>query len=101
LLIINYILTIYNDQSKIYLATSDSLALIFSALYRDKERKYEKNHFEDIGNGSLSSYCDYFFTEKSFANLLSQGNVGLDNLYNVKIKSNPQDILNTLNDIEV
>jgi len=78
-----------------------SLALIFSALYIDKKRKYKKNDFEDIGNGALSSYIDYYFTEQSFANLLSQGTVGLNSLYNVKIKSNPQDILDALNDLEV
>ncbi len=78
-----------------------SLALILSALYRDNKRKYKMNDFEDIGNGSLSSYCDYYFKEQSFENLLCQNNVALDNRYDVKIQSDPQDILNTLNDIEV
>lgn len=77
-----------------------SLATISTALYRDINRISNENDFIDINNCCLSPYFDYFFTEKSFSNLLKQGDVGLEKEYNIVIEYKPQKIFNHLNSIE-
>lgn len=74
-----------------------SLAIISTALYRDATRVSNENDFVDINNCCLSPYFDYFFTEKSFSNLLKQGDVGLEKEYNIVIEYKPEVILNHLN----
>lgn len=72
------------------------------SLYRfEKKRKYKTNDLYDIEHSSIAiGYCDYFFTENSFAYLLKSKLLNFENDFNVRIESDPIKVYELLQQIK-
>jgi hypothetical protein len=69
---------------------------IIHAHYRyDKNRRYKENDINDIGHSAWAlPYCQYFFTEDSFAAIITQ--TKLDSYYGTTVLSKEGDVLGCL-----
>jgi len=60
-------------------------------------RKYKQNHLFDFRHGeSALPYCDFFFTDGPFAQLLTDKPLAYSQQFNTVVESNPEEILSIL-----
>jgi len=72
-------------------------AALFASILKYSGRKYHKNDFYDIQHSATAlGYFDYYFTEKSFCDIIKNGNFKLAELTNTIVENNPEDILRIL-----
>lgn len=64
-------------------------ASLHAAVRWDQKRSFVDNDFHDFRHAVAAlPYCDYFFTERSLAHLITQKNLSFDRLYGCKVESN-------------
>lgn len=72
-----------------HLPSMNIVASLHAAVRWDKNRKYEDNDYHDFRHAvSALPYCDFFFTERSLAHLVTQKNLAFDQVYSCKVGSN-------------
>jgi hypothetical protein len=78
--------------------TIDIHAKLHAMIRWDQGRKYKSNDLHDIGHASSAlPYCDYFFTERSLAALITT--IHYDQKYTCTVAWKENDILNILQSI--
>ena len=86
------------QKNENFLPSWDIMARIHALIRWDKNRKYKDNDFNDIGHiVTALPYFDYFFTERSFASLITQSKY--DDKYNCKVVWKYEDVLSELEEI--
>ncbi|HEY5602206.1 MAG TPA: hypothetical protein VIM41_03780 [Gammaproteobacteria bacterium] len=64
----------------------------------DKKQKFQDHDFHDFRHATTAlPYCDYFFTEKRLAHLLTQKQLGFEKLYKCGIQSK---VINAIQSLE-
>ena len=67
---------------------------LHAALRWDRKRKYKANDLFDFRHAEAAlPYCDYFFTERSLRNLLSDRNLHFEEYFPCKVYSDPVEAL--------
>ena len=78
----------------------DITAGIHASIRMDKRRNYKQNDFHDFSHAkSALPYFDYFFTEHSLKNLITQKNLDYHNKYKCKVASSYDEILKIIDEI--
>jgi hypothetical protein len=73
---------------------------LYAAIRHDVKQKFDKNDALDIGHASAAlPYCDYYFTEKKFAHLITQKQLSYDKVYNCKVSRNIKSAILILNEL--
>lgn len=72
-------------------------AALHAAVRWDKNQKFQNHDFHDLNHATAAlPYCDYFFTEKRLAHLVTQKLLGFDKLYNCEVKWTIKDAILSL-----
>jgi len=78
------------------------LSALYAAVIWDKQQRFQDNDFYDFRHATAAlPYCDYFFTEKRLAHLLTQNLLGLDKFYQCTVKSKEKEAISYLQELEV
>lgn len=95
--LIERIYDLFNKQkNELFLASWDIMAKVHTTIRWNKERKYRDNDSHDIGHiVTALPYFDYFFTEKSFASLITQ--IKYDQKYNCHVAWKYDEVLEIVN----
>lgn len=75
-------------------------AALYAAIRWDKKQKFQDHDIHDIRHAAAAlPFCDYFFTERRLAHLVTQNQLGFDKLYNCKVESRLDAVISTLDDL--
>lgn len=97
--IINMIYNLFKqDKMNVYLPTYDINAKMYSTIRWNKNQNFKVNDLDDIGHTATAlPYYDYFFTEKSFTNLIKT--TKYDRKYSCIVEWEKHKVLEKLNEI--
>ena len=76
-------------------------AALYASVRWDKKQNFQDHDFHDFRHATAAlPYCDYFFTEKRLAHLVTQNNLGYDKVYKCQVQSKVKDALSLIKNIK-
>ncbi len=87
-------IALVRDKATKLLPALNIQACLHASLRWDKNRAFKTNDLWDFSHASAAlGYCDAFFTEKSLHTMITQKHVQLDKVYNCRIESNMDEVI--------
>ncbi|MCW8831615.1 MAG: hypothetical protein OQK32_08875 [Gammaproteobacteria bacterium] len=73
---------------------------LYAAVRWDTNQKFHKNDIVDIGHASAAlPYCDYYFSERKFAHLITQKQMSYNKVYDCQVCRNIKSAITVLSEL--